>query len=177
MNTSDTPYTYGTVSKVLHWAVAALVLVNLSMGLLFDNMSKDLRFTMIMWHKSFGALVLVLMLLRLGWRAGQGFPKLPPGIAAWQRWAAHLNYLMLYPILIAMPVTGWLMSSASGYPVYVLGLFALPDIWQKNKAWAKIFKETHSVLGYVILALVIAHILAALYHHFIQGDKLIRRML
>jgi len=177
MNSTDTPYTYGTVSKVLHWVVAALVLTNLIMGLLFDEMPKDLRFTMIMWHKSFGALVLVLMLLRLGWRAGQGFPKLPPGIAVWQRWAAHLNYLMLYPLLIAMPLTGWLLSSASGYPVYVFGLFTLPNIWEKNKIWAKAFDLAHNTLGYIILVLVVAHILAALYHHFIQGDKLIRRML
>jgi len=173
----DTPYSYGLVSKLLHWTLALLILTNLVMGLFFGNMPKDLRFTLIMWHKSIGAAVLILMLARIIWRSAQGFPQLPEGIVLWQRRLARLVHVALYPILIAQPVTGWLLSSAAGHPVSVFGLFALPDLIGKNPLWAKAFDLAHDVLGYVILALLTAHITAAFYHHFIEGNKLIRRML
>lgn len=173
----DTPYHYGLVSRLLHWTLAILIIANLVTGLLLDDMPKDLRFQVISWHKSCGVVILALMLARFIWRSLEGFPKFPDIIPAWQKNLARIGHIAFYPLLIAQPITGWLLSSASGYPVNFFGLFLLPLIWNKDKTWAKTFDLAHDVLGYAILALLVIHILAALYHHFIQGDKIIRRML
>jgi cytochrome b561 len=177
MTFKDTPFSYGLISKVVHWTVALLVLANLIGGLLMDYMPKDLRFTVIMWHKSFGAVVLVLMLFRFGWRAWQGFPQIPAAIVRWQRVLAHWVHVILYPLLIVQPITGWLLSSAAGHPVSVFGLFNLPDLVGRDKALQHACDLAHDWVGYTLAVLLTAHIGAALHHHFIEGNKLIRRML
>lgn len=174
---NDTPYGYGIVSKILHWLIAAVVIGNLIAGLLLDDMAMPGKMTVILWHKSVGVLVLALMLVRLGWRSNQGFPKFPDALPRWQQQLARFVHLAFYPVLILMPVVDWLLSSAAGYPVMFFGLFSLPAIWEKDKAWAEIFSGTHSALGYVIIAMLVAHIGAALYHHFIEKQKIIKRML
>lgn len=173
----DSPYFYGLTSKLFHWILAALIITNLTIGLVMDGIAMPTKLTVIFWHKSIGATVLIFMVLRLAWRTTQGFPKMPEAIPAWQQQLARLGHLAFYPLLILLPLSGWLLSSAAGYPVSVFGLFTLPDLVSKNKDLRKIFETTHDVLGYMILVLVIGHVLAALYHHFVQKTKLIRRML
>lgn len=177
MNPNDTPYTYGLISKILHWTIALIVIGNLAVGWLLEDMQMPGKLPIVLLHKSFGTLVLILMIVRFTWRQTQGFPKLPDGLPAWQKHLAHLVHVVFYPVLILMPVVGWLMSSAAGYPVMFFGLFNLPMIWEKDKAWAELFGNVHALLGYAIAALVVMHVGAALWHHFVERTKFIKRMM
>lgn len=173
----DTPYHYGLISRVFHWGIGLLVLANLMVGLLMDDIPMPDKIQVIHFHKATGMVILALMALRLVWRVSQGFPKMVEALAPWQRNLARAAHIAFYPLLLAMPVSGWLMSSAAGYPVSVYGLFTLPALLDKNPELAKVFYEAHELLAYALMALLAAHIGAALYHHFVQKHKIIRRML
>ena len=173
----DTPFGYGSVSKMLHWLVAALVLGALAVGLLLEDLPNDIRGGVMGIHKSVGVIVLVLMVLRLAWRLWSRFPKLPAGLPPWQARLARLAHVAFYPLLILMPLSGWAMSSAAGYPTSVFGLVTLPMLGEKNDALRELFSAAHSAIAWMIIILLAAHIGAAIYHHYFQGQKTIRRML
>lgn len=174
---NDTPYGYGRISKILHWLVALFVIGNLIGGMMMDNLAPELRGMIMPVHKSIGAAILILMLFRSGWRLQQGFPKLPTGIPQRERELARLGHLAFYPLLIFMPLSGWLMSSAADRTTSFFGLFDLPRLIGPDSGLREFFGTAHSVLAWSLVALVAVHIAAALYHHYIQGHKLIRRML
>ncbi|HCM84003.1 MAG TPA: cytochrome b [Alphaproteobacteria bacterium] len=174
---NDTPYSYGNVSKILHWLVALFVIGNLIGGLVMEDLPPELRGMIMPVHKSVGIAVLVLMFVRSGWRAFQGFPKLPHAIPARERQLARLGHLAFYPLLILMPLSGWMLSSAADRTTSFFGLFDLPRMIAPDLALREFFGAAHSVLAWGLVALVTVHIAAALYHHYIQGHKLIRRML
>jgi cytochrome b561 len=174
----DSPYHYGLLSRALHWTIAVLILANLALGLLFDYIQMPAKISAINIHKAIGVTVLVLMVLRLVWRSVQGFPREPDGLPKWQQVLARAVHLAFYPLLIALPLAGWLASSAAGYPVNFFGLFTLPLLpIEKDKALSHVFNQAHSVLAYITIALVAIHIGAALWHHFVEKQKIIRRIL
>jgi cytochrome b561 len=174
---NDTPYGYGLISKIFHWLLALLVIGNLAVGFFLEDIPGDLRGMVMGNHKSFGILAGLLMLVRMVWRLQQGFPKLPDAIPARERQLARLGHMAFYPLIILMPIFGWLMSSAAGYPTGFFGLFNLPDLIAPDKGLREIFGALHTACGYGILALLVVHVGAALYHHYYQGHKLLRRML
>ncbi len=174
---NDTPYGYGRISKILHWMVALFVIGNLIGGLMMDSLTPELRGMIMPVHKSIGVAVLILMFVRSAWRLQQGFPKLPGGIPQRERNLARLGHLAFYPLLILMPFSGWMLSSAADRPTAFFGLFELPRLIAPDQQLRELFGTAHFLIGWALVGLVVVHIAAALYHHYVQGHKLIRRML
>lgn len=135
------------------------------------------RLRLISYHKWIGITVFLLVLFRLLWRTTHSAPALPDTIPQWQKLAATATHGLLYLLMVAVPLSGWLFSSAAGVPVVYLGLVRLPDLIGADKALAANLKELHEILNYVMLGVVIAHVLAAIKHHFIDKDAVLVRML
>ncbi|MGD9650037.1 MAG: cytochrome b/b6 domain-containing protein [Dongiaceae bacterium] len=169
--------TYGLIAKIFHWLAAIFILTLLPVGWIMADMpvSPD-KLKIYALHKSVGMTVLGLMILRLTWRATNPVPALPL-MPRWQRLSAHLSHYGLYALAIAMPLFGWLMSAAAGFPVSYFGLFVLPNPIAPDPALREFFRAAHGVGAYLLAGLVALHIAAALYHHFIRRDNVLRRML
>jgi cytochrome b561 len=128
-------------------------------------------------HKSFGLTVLALTLLRLAWRLLAGAPAALPGIPAWQRWAAGGVHGLLYALLLAMPLSGWLYNSASGFPLKWFGLFSLPKLSGYSPEVKDFAHDAHETIFYVLAAVLALHAAAALKHHYLDRDATLSRML
>jgi cytochrome b561 len=187
MATRNSLLRYGNVAMTLHWLIAALVLLNLTLGLTMTDLprSDPNRFILYQWHKSFGLTVLALSLARLGWRLVNPIPPLPRGMRPLLRFGAHASHLALYFLIIAIPLAGWSMVSSSslGLPTPYFDLFSWPNIWfladlpaAAKAANLRLFKDTHALLADLAIALIALHVFAALYHQFIRRDDVFRRM-
>ena len=128
-------------------------------------------------HKSFGMTVLMLAILRLLWRLKNPPPSLPPGMTPLQQSLARATHIAFYVLLFAMPLTGWLMSSAKNYSVSWFGVFTWPNLIAKNEAAFDVLRTTHHILSYALFAIAVLHVLAALKHHFWDKDAVLLRML
>lgn len=198
---------YGSVSQSLHWVTAALVIVLLVMGNVFDIETDDPRSALFFWHSSLGVLVFILAVARIGWFLFSRPPALPQSTSRSFRALARGTHIAFYALLFALPVSGWLAASSEGASVPVFGIAVIPA-WgeaarspansaaaarelQPSAAAARNmrqasddaekaeggFEELHEILGNVLLALVGLHVLAALKHHFMSHDEVLRRML
>jgi cytochrome b561 len=176
-SSGSAPGRYTRTAIALHWIVAALIITALAMGWTMIGMSiSPLKLRVYSWHKWIGVTVLILFFARGLWRLTHKPPALLP-MPAWQRFGAHALHAALYFFMLVQPLTGWLYSNAVGYPVVFLGLIPLPNLVARNKELAKVFDNIHGVSAFVIAALVVCHILAALKHHFIDRDTTLLRML
>jgi cytochrome b561 len=128
------------------------------------------------WHKWAGVTIFLCVLLRLLWRLLHRPPELPAGMPAWQRKAAEATHVLLYLLMVAVPLSGWLMSSAKGFQTVWFGMVPLPDLLDKNKELGDLLQEVHEVLNFTMAGLVLAHLGAALKHHFIDRDDVLVRM-
>ncbi|MBZ0096114.1 MAG: cytochrome b [Sulfuricella sp.] len=174
--TSPARYTGTAIS--LHWLVAFLILAAFPLGLTMSALAlSPLKLKLISYHKWLGVTVLLLAAARLAWRATHTPPPLPAAMPAWERYAAHGLHHLLYVLLFAIPLSGWLMSSAKGFQTVYLGVLPLPDLISKDKALGDVLKEVHGMLNYGMLGLVAAHAGAALKHQFIDRDGILARML
>jgi|CXWL01.1.fsa_nt_gi cytochrome b561 len=174
----NTLQTYGVVAKIFHWLMAILVIALLVVGLIMADMenSPD-KFKLIGIHKEVGIVVLFLAALRLGWKVLDVSPLLPNSIGKLAQLGAKLLHLSLYALMFAMPITGWLMSSAAGFPVSMFGLFTMPNLVAPDKEFKHDMNELHETLAWVLIALIVLHLLAALLHHFYYKDNVLTRML
>ncbi len=169
---------YTRTAIVLHWLVALLILTALPLGLTMTEMPlspQKLKFYA--WHKWLGVTVFGLVVLRLAWRAVHPPPPLPESVPAWQRSAAHALHWALYALMLVIPLAGWLMSSAKGFQTVYLGVLPIPDLLPKNEALGERLADVHAWLAYALIALLVVHVAAALKHHFIDRDDVLRRML
>lgn len=169
---------YGAVAQLFHWTIVALIIVQFILA----NRGHDLplgpaKIAVLAQHKSFGITILGLMLLRLVWRWLNPVPVEPLDIPQWQRIAARISHIALYALLLITPVVGWFMSSARNFPVSWFGLVTLPDFIAPDKPTYDFLHETHELLAQTIFWLALLHIAAALKHHFIDKDNVLRRML
>jgi cytochrome b561 len=168
---------YGSVAQALHWAVVALLAVQVTLGKIADGLPVGLeRLVVMSRHKSFGITILALAVIRLAWRWIDRPPPLPP-MPGWQRFAAHASHFALYALLFALPLTGWLMSSAANRPVSWFGLAQLPDFVGPDPARKELFEGLHETLVNALFVLVGVHVAAALKHQFVDRDGLLMRML
>ena len=168
---------YHFISKSFHWIVGLMILGLLALGFYMTALEgTPFKFGLYGWHKSFGILVLLLGVLRLVWRFYKGVPESLGTHQVWEKMLSKVTHLVLYLGIFAMPLTGWLMSSAGGYGVSVFGLFKMPDLIGKNKELGGLFNQAHEILGYVILVAVILHLAGALKHHLIDKDETLQRM-
>lgn len=162
----------------LHWMMAGLIIVAFALGWTLADMElSPQKLRWLSWHKWLGITVLGLAALRLVWRLVHPAPPLPATIPVWQQGAAHAIHLLLYGLMFAIPLSGWLFSSAKGIPVVYLTILPLPDLIGADEQWAHRLRMLHEVLNYTLLIAVAAHVGAALKHHFIERDDILARML
>jgi cytochrome b561 len=172
------PASYTGTAISLHWLVAFLILAAFPLGLTMSDLAlSPLKLKLISYHKWLGVTVFLLAAARLAWRATHTPPPLPAAMPAWQRYAAHGLHHLLYVLMFAIPLSGWLMSSAKGFQTVYLGVLPLPDLIGKDKALGELLTEVHETLNFALLALVVAHVGAALKHHFIDRDDILARMM
>jgi len=169
---------YGYLAILLHWIMALLIITMLILGLYMVSLPIGLeKLKLYGWHKALGVLILGLVIVRILWRFSNITPSLTPLLPLWEAIAARCTHWIFYLLMLTLPLSGWMMSSASGLPVSFFGLFVLPNIVSPNEAHRILFQEIHHWLGYTIIAFICLHIAAALKHHFIDKDDIMRRML
>ena len=169
---------YTATAIAIHWLVAALIVGAFVIGLIAVELAvSPQKLKLYSWHKWIGVSIALLALVRISWRLWHPAPALPPGMARWEQHVATGTHALLYLLLLAIPVTGWLMSSASGFPVVYFGVLPLPDLVAKDKALADTLKLVHYALNKTLLVLVVLHIAAALKHHVLDRDDVLTRML
>lgn len=174
-NTLDS---YGSVAKFLHWLIALLILTVLAVGFIMTGLPKTPdTFRVIGWHKSLGITVLTLVALRLLWKSMNIYPALPAALSMVEKLLAHLGHGFLYALMIAMPLSGWMMSSAAGFTVSVFGWFLLPNLVAPDPALKRTLVELHGTLAWALIGMIALHVLAALLHHFYYKDDVLLRML
>jgi cytochrome b561 len=177
MNQLSTAVRYNGLSKTLHWVIALLAFSQLAMGKFFE-VEADESGSLFDWHTAFGLSVLALMVVRLVWRVTHTVPALPRNTPGWQQIAARATHIAFYGLLIALPITGWLMTSVEGDAVSFFGWFTVPSLpVPGGEASEDFLEETHELLGNVLLVLAGIHVLAGLKHHYIDRDDVLRRMM
>ena len=174
---SPATLTYSLTTIGLHWFMAAALAANFVLGLTMSDLTlSPQKLQFYSWHKWVGISLLALVTLRLIWRV-LARPPVLLAASAWQHRAAQLSHLLMYLLMFAIPLSGWLMSSAGGFTVNYFGVLPLPDLVDKNKALFEQLKEVHEILNFSLLAVVVIHIVATLKHHFMDKDATLRRML
>jgi cytochrome b561 len=169
---------YGVVAQFFHWAVVLLIIVQYVLANRSDALPLGpAKIAMLARHKSVGITILALVLLRLVWRWMNTVPSEPTDIPQWQRIAGRVSHVALYVLLLATPMLGWLMSSARNFPVSWFGLVTLPDFIAPNRPAYDFLHEAHEFMALTLLGLALLHIAAALKHHFVDRDNVLRRML
>jgi len=169
---------WGGPAKLFHWLMAALVFAQIALGVTAVAWRlSPTKIQLFFWHKSTGMLILLLLALRLAWRLANPTPALPAGTPAWERAAARGGHALLYALMVALPVTGWIVNSAANIPFRIFYVVPLPALVAPDKALADTVALVHRGL-FVLLALVlVAHIGAALRHHFAKRNDILTRML
>jgi cytochrome b561 len=174
----NTTMRWGAVAQFLHWLIVALIIVQVVLATLADDLPLGMKkLAMLARHKSVGITILGLAAVRLLWRWLNPTPPLPDTLRPYERVLAHLTHAALYFILFAMPLSGWVMSSARGFPVSWFGFIQLPDLVPKSKPLYAAMLATHEALAWTLGAVVLLHVAAALKHHFMLKDNVLRRML
>jgi cytochrome b561 len=168
---------YSLTARVLHWLTAALVLTMIPIGIAMANADFGAaQDTLYHLHRSIGALLIPIVVLRLLYRWRHPAPPLPDDIPAIQQAAAHLTHWGLYALLIVQPLVGWIATSAYRAPVLFFWMFELPPIWPVNQPFSERLFALHGYIGFAIVLLLCAHIGAALFHHFVRRDRVLMRM-
>jgi cytochrome b561 len=179
----NSAHAWGSVSKALHWAMAAIILFASIYVLIINDSMPGFKSTPILFitgmhlHKTLGLLALVLIVLRAVWVFTQKRPELPATMSRQERIASKLAHYALYALMVAVPIFGWLSSSAFGSPTNVFGWFTVGGIWPRDRDMLPFFYYSHKYLAWTLLALVAVHVLAALWHHIIRKDGVLRAML
>ena len=167
---------YTIVARTLHWIIAILILFNLWLGFAHEALPESWK--VMPMHKSVGLTVLALTLLRILWRVTHRAPPLPAAMPGWEKGAAHATHFLFYAFMIILPLSGWIMSSAGKYPLSWFFLFDVPKFAvTKGDAIVGLSRGAHSLLPWLWSVLIILHIGAALRHHFMLKDDVLRRML
>jgi cytochrome b561 len=172
---------YGLISKMLHWGLVLLVFTQFFLvywkRTMLPEDSETAKFFIGGLHKPLGMVILLVALIAILWRWINVKPKFPAHMQPLEKTTANLAHGLLYLFLIIMPLSGLLMSVAAGYPPSFFGLFTVPMFLEKNKQVAEFFFTIHALTSYAIIVLVSIHTLAALKHHFVDRDEVLKRML
>jgi cytochrome b561 len=176
---TNTTERWGSLSIGLHWTIAALVLlVQVPAGITMVSVDpgtvQNVGYNI---HKTTGIVIFLLALVRLGWRWSQPVPILPADLPGWQAKVAATTHVLLYLVLFAMPITGFLYTAMGGFPVPFFGLYDLARLVPENKPAAELFKTAHLTLQWLLYAVVALHVAGALQHHLVRKDGVLRRML
>jgi cytochrome b561 len=176
MTLRNTETHWGWPSKLLHWLTAVLILIQIPLGFYAEEIKlSPLKLDLFVWHKSIGMLILLLAIERLLWRMTGTIPKTSDA-SSLQRRLAQLAHATLYGLMIALPISGWIITSAANIPTKLFWLIELPAITGPDQALKSLAAEVHEVCVFLLIAILVAHIGAALRHHFILRDSILKRM-
>lgn len=168
---------YTRTAQGLHWAIAIMLFGMVGVGFYMHDLPLSPRkLQLYSWHKWAGITVFLLVVVRLAWRATHTPPPLPAGTSRVVGRAAHAAHVSLYVLMFALPLSGWLMSSAKGFQTVWFGVLPLPDLLAKDPELGERLAELHETLALTLLALVVVHVAGALKHHFVDRDGLLGRM-
>ncbi|MBC2769857.1 cytochrome b [Pusillimonas minor] len=169
---------YSRTAIFLHWLVALGLVGTFALGFYMEGLPlSPNKLKLYSWHKWAGITLFAVIIVRVAWRLSHQPPELPASTGPLAKLAAHAGHLLLYVLMLLIPLSGWLMSSAQGFPVVWFGMVALPDLVPKDKALGDVLQTVHVVLNYTLLAAVVGHVVAALYHQYVKKDGLLQRML
>jgi cytochrome b561 len=175
---TDATPAYTLTARTLHWVTATLVLINLPLGLVIANdWGGPLQDQLYNLHRSIGATVIPVILVRALYRLGHKPAPLPDDVPPIQQLAAAATHWALYTLLIVQPFLGWIGTSAYRAPIIVYGLFELPPIWPEDRDFSDRVLFVHSLVALTIVCLLVGHIGAALHHHFVRRDRILTRMI
>jgi cytochrome b561 len=181
MKPTPAPYpgsSYTRIAIGLHWLIAFALVGSFSVGLYMVELPlSPQKLRIYSWHKWAGVTIFLCVVLRLGWRLAHPPPELPAAMPAWQRSLAGATHVLLYLLMVAVPLSGWLMSSAKGFQTVWFGVLPLPDLLDKDKELGDLLQNIHGLLNFGMAALVFMHIGAALKHHFLDRDDVLARMI
>jgi cytochrome b561 len=186
MDFKNTTARYGAVSQALHWLIVALIITQYVLAELAESAGEDRaahpaaalqQLALLARHKSVGLTILMLALVRLLWRFFSAPPPFPTAMPRWQVWMAKLTHYAFYTLLFLLPVSGLVMSAASNYPVSYFGLFTIPNVVAPDETLKEIMEERHEMLFDILVVVAFVHVAAALKHHFVDRDDVLRRML
>ena len=170
--------TYTATAKTLHWLMALLLAGLLALGFYMHDLPlspEKLQFYA--WHKWAGVTAFLLVLVRMAWRITHCPPPLPATMPKLMQLAAHAGHALLYLLMVAIPLSGWLMSSAKGFQTVWFGILPIPDVLDKDKELGALLALIHQYLNLFFITVLLGHIGAALKHHFIDKDDILTRML
>lgn len=178
MRLRNTSHSWGSLSKLLHWVIVLMIIGQIVLAQIADDLplGPELLATLAR-HKSLGMTILGLAAIRLIWRWLNPTPALPSTMKPWERGLARLAHVALYFSIFAIPLTGWMMSSAKNYPVSWFNLFQFPNLVAPSESVYEFMHDTHETLVGVMLAATAMHVIGALKHHFVDRDTVLRRML
>jgi len=179
MTFRNTTRSWGSLSKSLHWIIVLLIILQWVIAERASQLPPRSLAVLqaLWWHKSFGITVLMLAIIRLAWRWMNPVPDLAAETRPWERVLARISHVLLYALIFAMPLTGWMMSSAHSYSVSWFGLFQLPDLVAPDPELSERLEALHHLLFNVLVAVAALHVAGALKHHFIDRNDVLRRML
>jgi len=173
--------TYGKLAKLLHWGMALMLIVLISVGVYMVGLDKSdpSRLQLMGMHKSFGVIFMQFAIFRVIWVRYQGTPKLPEVLGTWERVLSKVVTVSLYILMLAIPFSGYAMTNLSGYPVSLFGMLDLPQLFDKNPEMAGLAKGSHVVLVYTLIIALLAHVAGAIKHRFLDAPEadVLHRML
>ena len=168
---------FGLSAIIIHWIMALLIISLLAAGLYMTSLGiSEQKLKLYGFHKEFGIVVIILTLLRIIWRLSNIIPSLS-SLPYLEKLAARAMHLAFYGFMIIMPLTGWLMSSAAGLPVSFFGLFTLPNFITPDPKLFFLWQQIHKYAAFILIAAILGHTAAALKHHYVDRDDILKRML
>jgi cytochrome b561 len=178
MKLTNSSERWGALTQLMHWVVVALIIAQFTIASIAEDLPLGMqKLAWLARHKSVGITILGIAVARLAWRLLSPGPALPSRLGPVERLLASVTHIGLYLALFLLPLSGWLMSSAKGYPVSWFNLVQLPDLIAKNEDTFILLKETHEVLAGTLVGLAVLHVAGALKHHFFYKDDVMKRML
>ena len=177
MTFRNTNRSWGSLTKALHWIIVILIINQWWIAERVEELKGLAKLQTLGWHKSFGMTILMLAIIRLMWRWMNPVPDLTVEIKPWERVLARISHVLLYGLIFAMPLTGWMMSSARNFPVSWFKLFQFPDLVAPADQTYHQMHDLHHLLFKVLVAVALLHAAGALKHHFIDRNDVLKRML
>ena len=168
---------YHPIAKTLHWLMSILIIGLLALGLYMHELPlSPQKLELYSWHKWFGVTVFMLVWLRLAWRIAHPAPPPPASLSPLLKNTARAAHSVLYGLMVLIPLSGWLMSSAKGFQTVWFGVLPIPDLLSRDKELGDLLQEVHESLNAALMLTLSGHVVAALYHHFVLKDDTLKRM-
>ena len=177
MTFRNTNRTWGSLTKAMHWIIVLLIINQWVIAERAEELKGLAKLQALSWHKSFGMTILMLAIIRLVWRWMNPVPDLSNETRPWERMLAKVSHVLLYALLFAIPLTGWMMSSARNFPVSWFKLFQFPDLVAPADQTFRLMQDVHPLLFSALVIVALLHVAGALKHHFIDRNDVLKRML